>query len=256
MGRGLDLTGQVVGRLTVICEVPKPEGAKSKCKYWLCKCSCGNEKILDTGVLRHGNTKSCGCLASEILFERCKKYNEYDLTGEYGICFASNSDDKILFDLEDYDLIKDYCWCVRPCNHGRGTYKSVCTWKCNTSGNKRQKLSMHRVVLGVEDLSIIVDHINRNPLDNRKSNLRTCTAHQNSFNSGTKIDNKYKGVFQYRDGVRWVAQIGFDYHTHHLGIFDTPEQAALAYNEAAKKYYGEFAYLNDVHLEDEIKETI
>lgn len=42
MGRGLDLTGQVVGRLTVICEVPKPKGAKSKCKYWLCKCSCGN----------------------------------------------------------------------------------------------------------------------------------------------------------------------------------------------------------------------
>lgn len=257
MSRGLDLTGQVVGRLTVICEVPKPEGAKSKCKFWLCRCSCGNEKILDTGVLRHGNTKSCGCLASEILFERCKKYNEYDLTGEYGICFASNSDDKILFDLEDYDLIKDYCWNIVYIHKNEGNKKEYKTARSRTFNcGKRKSLSMHRVVLGIDDPSIPIDHINRNPLDNRKANLRICTQHQNTFNSGSRIDDKYKGVFQYRDGVRWVAQIGFNYHTHHLGIFDTPELAALAYNEAALKYYGEFAYLNDVHSEDEIKETI
>lgn len=241
----LDLTGQVFGRLTVIHEVPRPEDAKTKCKYYLCRCTCGNEVITDTGSLRNDKGKrSCGCAVEE-RNEKMKKPNKYDLSGEYGICYSNNSDDIILFDLEDYDKIKDYGWHVMLHNRTR-LYKTV-------SATKNKKLiRMHRLILGVDDPSIIIDHINRNPLDNRKSNLRFCTMRENAYNSGAREGRKYKGVCKYRDGKRWVAKIGYDGNDYHIGIFNTPEEAALAYNEKAKEFFGEFAYLNEVHMENEI----
>lgn len=241
----LDLTGQVFGRLTVIHEVPRPEDAKTKCKYYLCRCTCGNEIITDTGSLRNKKGKrSCGCAVEE-RNERMKNPNKYDLSGEYGICYSNNTDDVILFDLEDYDKIKDYSWHVSLRNKSK-RYKTV-TGTINGIDSK-----MSRFILGVNDPSIIVDHINRNSLDNRKSNLRFCTMRENSYNSGARNGRKYKGICKYRDGKRWVAKIGYDGNDYHIGIFNTPEEAALAYNEKAKEFFGEFAYLNEVHMENEI----
>lgn len=245
----LDLTGQTFGRLTVIESVPRPADAKDKCKYYRCICTCGNEVIVNTGSLRgEKGRKSCGCAERE-RDERMRNYNVFDLSGEYGICYSTNTNEPILFDLEDYDKIKDYSWHVQKHNR-TGLYKNV------TGTIKGKDTKMHRVILGVDDPSIIIDHINRNPLDNRKSNLRFCTMQQNSFNSRAREGRKYKGICQYRDGKRWVAKIRFNGKDYHLGIFDTPELAALAYNDKAKEFYGEFAYLNDVHSEDEIKEAI
>lgn len=253
---GLDLTGQVFGRLTVIEQVPKPEGSKDTSNFWLCRCSCGTEKIISAGNLRRKNgIRSCGCAGKEKNRERLRKTNRYDLSGEYGICYPYNTDDEILFDLEDYEKIKDYCWNI--INHhteGRKDYKNVhsMTYNCE----KREHLFMHRFILGITDPEIKVDHINRNPLDNRKANLRICTVQQNNCNIEPK-SHEYKGITVYKrkDGSeRWVAQIQIDHVKHMLGSFDTKEQAALAYNVAAKKYHGEFAYLNDVHFDNEIDE--
>lgn len=248
-----DITGQRFGMLTVICEAPRPEGIKSKGTYWMCKCDCGNEIVASLTSLK--TQKSCGCLKREINRKKLKKYNKYDLSGEYGVCYPYNSDDEILFDLEDYEKIKDYCWFITYAKKDKKGYKTAHgkTFNCE----KRKSLSMHRFILGINDSSIIIDHINRNPLDNRKSNLRTCTIQQNVHNTEAVV-GEYKGVSK-REGVKgdkWCAYITSDGVHHWLGTFDTPEQAALAYNEAALKYHGEFAYLNDVHSEDEIKETI
>lgn len=241
----LDLTGQTFGRLTVIESVPRPADAKDKCKYYRCICTCGNEIITDTGSLRNKKGKrSCGCAVEE-RNERMRNYNVFDLSGEYGICYSSNTNEPILFDLEDYDKIKDYSWYVQKHNR-TGLYKTA------TATIKGKGTKMHRVILGLDDSSIIVDHINRNALDNRKSNLRFCTMRENSYNSGAREGRKYKGICKYRDGKRWVAKIGYDGNDYHIGIFDTPEEAALAYNEKAKEFFGEFAYLNDVHFDNEI----
>ena len=63
--------------------------------------------------MKHGHTKSCGCLNNEkrsLLGKNSKKYNKYNLNGEYGIGWTSNTNEEFYFDLEDYDKIKDYCW--------------------------------------------------------------------------------------------------------------------------------------------------
>ena len=85
-----------------------------------------------------------------------------------------------------------------------------------------------------------LDHINRDRSDNRIENLRPCTHSQNLGNSRARV-HKYKGVTFCKTTQKWRAQLN-----GHLGRFDTIEEAALAYNKAAKEHYGEFAKLNEV----------
>lgn len=91
-----------------------------------------------------------------------------------------------------------------------------------------------------------VDHIDRNPLNDKIENLRGATKHENSFNkskSKSRIyTSKYLGVYK-RDN-KWRSIIGFNKKKINLGTFETQELAALAYNRAAVKYFGEFANLN------------
>lgn len=80
MGKKIDLTGQIFGRLTVIKEAPKIDN-KAR---WVCQCSCGKQKIIRGDSLRNGATKSCGCLAKEKAIEQIEKnrIKIQDLTGQ------------------------------------------------------------------------------------------------------------------------------------------------------------------------------
>ena len=110
---------------------------------------------------------------------------------------------------------------------------------------------MHRLILNSEK-GVLVDHINKNKLDNRRSNLRPVTRSQNLFNSSGQKHrkSKYKGVFYAKQNRKWCAQISY-YKSKRkgLGYFLTEEAAALAYNDAAKKYFGEYAQLNVIKKE-------
>lgn len=94
-----------------------------------------------------------------------------------------------------------------------------------------------------------VDHINRNPSDNRRSNLRVCNHSQNMFNRGRNRNNTtgYKGVYRNSAGARrpWQARITENGKLQYLGSYDTPEEAARAYDRAARRLAGEFAQLNN-----------
>lgn len=240
MSKIKDITGQRFGRLTVIERVPNPVHKNRIEAHWRCICDCGNEVIATGSHLRTGHTTSCGCYRKDNSANMQKKYNKYDLSGEYGICYSSNTDDVILFDIEDYDKIKDYCWSVavpKKCYN----YKRVVAIK--THG---VVIKMHRIIMGITNPDCKIDHKNRNPLDNRKSNLRICTTEQNNWNTPPKHDG-YKGVSQ--DHNRWVAKIREDGKQITIGRFDTAEEAALAYNEKAKELFGEFAYLNNINTE-------
>ena len=92
-----------------------------------------------------------------------------------------------------------------------------------------------------------IDHINRNPSDNRIENLRECTQSQNCMNSRKKrkgFSSKYKGVCWYKPSKKWQAVIQLNKKQIYLGRFDTKIEAAKVYDEKAIELFGEFAKLN------------
>lgn len=134
-------------------------------------------------------------------------------------------------------------------------YENLCRWKWHivignggvaraaTKINGRQTL-MHRYLLNVTDKNILVDHKDRDSLNNQKSNLRKSTISQNSANR-TKVRNstsKYLGV--YLDKTKWRSSLKKNQKTIHLGTYFSETDAAKAYNEAAIIHHGEFANLN------------
>ncbi len=118
-------------------------------------------------------------------------------------------------------------------------------------GNNRQYL--HRVILEriigrSLNVNEYVDHVDRDTLNNKRENLRLATQSENMRNSTKRSSNKsgYKGVSWAARESKWCARITVQYKGIHVGYFDTPEKAALAYNAAAIRLHGEFARLNDV----------
>jgi len=104
---------------------------------------------------------------------------------------------------------------------------------------------MHKVIMKAGP-DVQVDHKNLNPLDNRKDNLRICTSHQNAQNKALQTNNTsgYKGVGWRKSRSKWISSIRVNNQLIHLGSYDSKEQAALMYDIAAKKYFGEFANVN------------
>lgn len=88
-----------------------------------------------------------------------------------------------------------------------------------------------------------VDHRDRDGLHNWRENLRVCTHAQNSMNRGPSSVTGFKGVRLY-GSKKYIAQIKFRKKFFHLGIFTEAEEAARAYDAAAKKFFGDFAWLN------------
>ncbi len=152
---------------------------------------------------------------------------------------------RAIVDDEEYESISKYSWSLDRWGYAKNT--KVILKKTSETKRKAISLYMHRIIMGAEK-GEIVDHLNGNTLDNRKSNLRFCTASQSQWNKGARRDNKsgYKGVYFNKRERVWNARIGYLGKGIDLGRFKLPEDAAKAYNEAAKKYHGEFAFLNKV----------
>jgi len=110
-----------------------------------------------------------------------------------------------------------------------------------TGNGRYSNRYLHRMVMNAPK-NLMVDHINGNRLDNRKENLRLCSVQNNSVNKKGRMG--YKGIYFSKDTKKWIAQITKRYHTKSLGSFKTPEEAALAYNKAAKRIHGKYAFLN------------
>lgn len=111
-----------------------------------------------------------------------------------------------------------------------------------TVDSTRRPVIMSRFVLGCSDGDgLVIDHINRNPSDNRRSNLRFATRRENQGNlrSSNMSRGEYKGVRRAREST-WEARLAHRY----IGSFRSPEEAARAYDAAARDYFGPFALVN------------
>lgn len=148
---------------------------------------------------------------------------------------------KVLVDKNLYEDLNKNKWYTMNCS---GKYYAARTIKID---GKKKTILMHRYIMNAPK-NKVVDHINGNTLDNRIENLRICSHKENIRNSKKCKNNTsgYTGVFFYKRTKRWQSCIGVNNKIINLGYYDTKEEAALAYNEAAIKYFGEFAKLNEV----------
>jgi len=137
-----------------------------------------------------------------------------------------------LVDTKDVALIENHNWSL-----GLRGYPT-----------KGKGKTLHHVIMGKPIKGQVVDHINRDKLDNRRSNLRFVNAKDNARNISMQKNNTsgYRGVWFRKDTEKWVANIKVDYIKISLGCYTSKEKAAIAYNNAAKKYFGDFAVLNKV----------
>ena len=141
-----------------------------------------------------------------------------------------------LVDDQDYEWLMQWRWTVSAKGYATRTSKSK---------GVTRKILMHRLINNTPD-GMQTDHINHNPLDNRRSNLRTVSHVQNSYNKKAYPNNKsgYKGVCW--DRGAWHVQIQVNKKKMHLGRFKDIRAAAMRYNGAAKQFHGEYARLNEV----------
>jgi hypothetical protein len=151
----------------------------------------------------------------------------------------------VLVDDDDVDKALTFSWALNDKGYAVATYRE--------SGKKRH-VRLHRLVLDFPR-GMQVDHVDGNRRDNRKRNLRVASHGENLRNRGGHKRNgvktsRYKGVHFSRERRRWVAGIGVDGRRVPLGRFTCEVQAARAYDEAARKHHGSFAFLNFPH-EDE-----
>lgn len=203
----------------------------------MCKVEwCDNEKILANGYCsKHYNQmRNHGKI---FRFSYKDKENYIEIVDDHAEIFLIDKNNEVcakcLIDIEDIEKVKPFKW--HKSDLQRSTYYCI-------SNNKKWR-RIHRLILGIEDPNILIDHINHNGLDNRKSNLRTCTNSQNLCNAKVPKNNKsgVKGVYWSEERQKWCTQITINRKTISLGRFVNYEDAVKTRLEAEKVYYGEFA---------------
>lgn len=248
--RKRELIGEVYGKLTVIDYYGYRNDVSTKAPFWIAKCDCGNSKEIIATIydIQKQRIASCGCLLEEynrkyskVNGSHRKKYNKFIEKENYYIGISENGE--FLFDKEDYQKILDI-----------DRYWSINNLKYVLCRIKGREYQLHRYIMGLGfydvEKDIIVDHIDGNTLDNRKSNLRIIHRRHNPKNTAMYNNNTsgYKGVSWHKDRKKWQVAIQVDKNNIYLGIFDNLDEAVKVRKEAEIKYFGEFSrdYRNEV----------
>jgi hypothetical protein len=141
----------------------------------------------------------------------------------------------------DYYRLRHFKWFLFG---NKSNFYAVRSIKVGTGKTKMAYL--HRDILMPSE-GLVVDHKNGDSLDNRRANLRLATRSQNSCNSRrdkSKASSRFRGVIFEKHSGLWLARIKCHGKQIGLGRFTNEIDAANAYDEAAKKYHGDFARLN------------
>lgn len=144
-----------------------------------------------------------------------------------------------IVDAADVPFLSQWSWYAVPASDGSTFYAARSN---NRADGQKRQLRMQNALMQPE-AGFVVDHVNRNGLDNRRSNLRIASHRQNMANRRFKVGvSGFRGV--HRWGKRWSANVSVDGTPTVVGVFDTALEAARAYDAAAKTAYGAFAVLN------------
>jgi hypothetical protein len=183
-------------------------------------------------------------------FERSRELAPPDITAALaeGAKLLPLSQNKFaIVDADDYDRLSKYKWCLSRTPHTNYALTRLRIKARPVKGKrpKRKTLMMHRFITNAPR-HLVVDHINHNGLDNRKTNLRLCTRAQNCRNRRPFRLNgsRYKGVSWDKQRKLFLAAIRCNGKYYNLGRFKSETKAAKAYDKKAIELFGEFAYLN------------
>jgi hypothetical protein len=196
-------------------------------------------------------TKEMANTASREFREKEKRSNEESLLS---VPITRNSDDIAVIKVKGYNktscvevLVDDDKWHILMRS----------TWSVSNYGYAKSKnLSMHQIVFGKIEKGNVIDHINRNKLDNRTNNLREATPGMNAQNKRTNRDGSDLpiGVTSLKNSKFYEARINFNHKGYYIGIYDSSEKAAKQYDKAALYLYGDGAKINyeteDYNLSD------
>jgi len=166
-----------------------------------------------------------------------------------------------IIDKEDEERVKYYNWCIKLKTKGINGRSSGESIKCWSEDGK--VLTLSKFILNKETpKGFVIDHINRNPLDNRKENLRLATKQQNAFNTEkyqfTKrpSKSKYKGVRLKTGKNPWIATLNIKGKSIHFGCFKEEKEAAEKADLEMFRVAGIFAYLNFPEKLEEYKQKL
>ena len=140
-----------------------------------------------------------------------------------------------LVDDDDYEYLNQWKWWFVIIKNKYYVIRN------ETINGKRYYIYLHRIIMDVMS-KFDVDHIDGNPLNNQRNNLRICTHHQNCLNNRGCGKNRYKGVYKIKNTI--YSRIQYNGIDRYLGSFKTEEEAAMAYDKEALVLFGEFANLN------------
>lgn len=146
-----------------------------------------------------------------------------------------------IIDDDDFKYLSQFKWYAA--RHKRTWYAVTCVK--NKNGEYRAR-AMHRILLGLSNPKVFTDHIDHNGLNNQRTNLRTCSNKQNGHNRRPHTGSRFKGVTFDQKRGDFKSQIIVSGKYIYLGYFDNEIDGAKAYNEAAIKYYGKFANINQI----------
>jgi len=233
VGKCDNLIGKTFDKLTVLYRVKSDK----RSVLWKCLCDCGNYYITSSRLKKNVYC-SCGCVNSRSLNSEnriyvdndnlCGKIDLYNIKKEIIGC--------AIIDVDDLEICKNYTWFKSKRNSVEGRLKN--------SKNKSNKIiKLHRLVMGVDDKKIQIDHINHDILDNRKINLRMCSNKENQRNKIKNIKSKFgiNGVFFHEKQNRYLSYITFDKKRIHIGSFKTLDEAINSRIDAEKIYFKDFA---------------
>ena len=146
-----------------------------------------------------------------------------------------------IVDDEDYERLMQHSWAWVPSTNSKSGMGYAVRKGSKRRGEPRT-VQMHREILHAAE-GTIIDHLNRNSLDNRKENLRFASVQKNAFNRSKpvmKCTSRYKGVFQRKNKKYWTARIKFNDRHVELGSYEDEEKAAAVYNFASRIFFGRY----------------
>lgn len=184
---------------------------------------------------RGGVSTTSRSAMNEALWVIKVKYNKYYFVKDYVVGITNNTGSEFIIDYEDYPNVCNYTWNEKT----DGGYI--------VANYNNTKIYLHRFIFDNLKTNEMIDHINHNVWDNRRSNLRVATNSQNQMNRDKPITNtsKVKGVYWHKNKQKWQANIQINGTLLYLGIFESKEDAITARKQAEEKYFGCYNYSVD-----------